>query len=729
MSSVGRPKTIGRLLSFDTYIDSGIEVIDHIERRRCQIETQSKVVPTSIPAEKFDFPVDRGVSITANSLILPHSVAINVRNHSGLMLRQLTSGDQQDFPYDQYSIELSTPIKLYFIINSDCSIEITENRVEIVLDGPTEVYIGARSRHEHPAGSVTTSSDPKEMMEAVSCLSSALKTTTCERSYPTLRGHPPEITLGDRLDIPEIIDKPQTGVRIEIPPEYESIYTVSPLAYYFGADLVQGGSPVIRTSYGFSYELTNSSNQFEKEIKRVLKQCFFLDCLTRTEGFYKVSLHERSEVEQELNIDFAKLYGQALSKQIEEYLKIPYDMIRSYIPKWKQTAYMKAAPEHVEILPFLAHDLAAIHTTGGTEIVRSDIKSRNIDNKPSGEVGKTKNKTPDSDQGGFVRGGGSLTHKETRSEGNSGENIEPEEYVQVPDDESLELTWIGDGMPLGMSKSMLRAYRNRLSRDPTESDIEVSVVVNDNDMMDEGVVADDVYGTREQLKFNVNIHRQLSVDELYDVFQRDIDFLHYIGHIDHGGFKCADGQLDITNINHVGIDSFFLNACSSYQQAIGLINAGSIAGIATIKPILNSGAERVGKTVAKLLNLGFPLITSLDISKSESIMGDNYVVIGDGGLSLTQPKGGIPSLCVVTRGSDKFNVTYKTYLTRGENIGSITIPHANGNEKFYLTSGITGEFSMGTDELLRFLSKENLPVKLDSKLCWSDEITVGELIG
>ena len=36
---------------------------------------------------------------------------------------------------------------------------------------------------------------------ALSTLSSALKTTSVERSYPTLRGHPPALELGDALDV------------------------------------------------------------------------------------------------------------------------------------------------------------------------------------------------------------------------------------------------------------------------------------------------------------------------------------------------------------------------------------------------------------------------------------------------------------------------------------------------------------------------------------------------
>lgn len=721
MSSVSRPKTTGRLLSFNTGVSNGIEIIDHIERRRCRVNAQYKTGSTDASTEMFHFPVDRGISITTSELSLPYSVAVSVRNHDGLMIDQLTSGDCQHFLQGQYNIGFSTPIKLYFIVDSSFRIDITSNHVMIEFENPTEVSIGARSHHEHPAGKITTPPDPEEMMEAVSYLTSSLKTTLCERSYPTLRGHPPEITLGDELHVPQLLEKPKTGVEIEIQPNHRSIYVISPLAYYFGADIVPGNSHVIRTAHGFSHSLDDTHRDLENEVKRVLKQCFFLDCLTRTEGYYKVSLYEREQLEKELNLDFVSLYNKTLPEQIEEYLNIPFGLIEPYIPKWKKTAYIETIPNHVEVLPFLIHDLAAIHSAGSTDVIRSKIKkSKNTDRIEN--VSGIDAPERRSGQENFIRR--NMLLDKTRS----GKSIEPEEYVEIPDDDALEQTWVGDGIPVGASKSMTTAFKNRLQRNPVDDNIEISVVVNDTDMMEEGEVVDDVYESREQLGLSANIHHQLTTDELYKLLQQDTDFLHYIGHIDPDGFECVNGSLNVTEISNVGIDSFFLNACSSYQQAIELINAGSIAGIATINPVLNSGAERVGKTVARLLNLGFPLIASLSIAKSKSLMGDNYVVIGDGGLDLTQPISGSPSMCDVTKIDNDFEVIYNTYLTRKQNIGSITMPNIIDNQSFYLTSGSTGEFKLGVDDLLRFLSEEKMPVRLDSQLHWNDEISANELV-
>ncbi len=60
---------------------------------------------------------------------------------------------------------------------------------------------------------------------------------------------------------------------------------------------------------------------------------------------------------------------------------------------------------------------------------------------------------------------------------------------------------------------------------------------------------------------------------------RSTDFLHYIGHIDDDGFQCRDGRVDGTTLDQVGIGTFLLNACNSYDQGLGLVEQGAIAGI------------------------------------------------------------------------------------------------------------------------------------------------------
>lgn len=146
----------------------------------------------------------------------------------------------------------------------------------------SEVVFGARSHHTRPAVIITTTTDSEDLMRTVTAFDSALKTTSPERAYPTLRGNPPTVELGEELDIPGGLAPPATGITIELPPACKYVYPVAALAYYLGAEVTPSNEPLIRTDEGFTLPL--GPNEFERRVERTLKQVFFLDYLTRTEG-------------------------------------------------------------------------------------------------------------------------------------------------------------------------------------------------------------------------------------------------------------------------------------------------------------------------------------------------------------------------------------------------------------------------------------------------------------
>jgi hypothetical protein len=706
MGSTG--EEINNILTFDTTED-GLSIFDHIEHHQCEMSTSDSVTIRHAPLDKFKFPVDEGVSIFTEKLSVNHTVAAHVRNHAGMMIEEFTMGDRQTLPYDEYTIELSAPIKLYIVVESKCQINVTSEMIELEFTSPEEVYIGARSHHEHPSTSIRTTDKPSDLIQAVSYLSSALKTKSCERSYPTLRGHPPSLTRGNKLVIPSILEESTSGVTIEVPEDYRSIFVIAPLAYYLDANVIPGKVPKIKTEDGFVHNLENTSREFENEVKRVLQQCFFFDCITRTEGYYQVKLHEREEIDSRIDMDFASLYNEKISEQIKSYLSIPYEMISGLIPKWKRVAYMEIEPENIEILPYLIDDLSIIYSDAKTVTTQdvSDLKHGETEGLFRGEssLDKTVHRGSDSSEDPHVNQDMDLINKR----------------VEISGSDALENTWVGSGIPIGASKAILTAFENRLDQYPTNDNIDITVIINDKQMSQEGTIVDDIYNSRDQLSLTTESHHQLTVEELREVLHQDHDFLHYIGHVDERGFRCSNGQLNTTDLNSISVRTFLLNACKSYQQAIGLIESGAAAGIATTDPVLNSGAERIGKAVARLLNLGYPLISALKIAKSQSIMGENYIVIGDGSVNLTQATSGIPSLCDIQPDGDDFRAIYKTFLTKSKGLGSITIPYAKNNNKYFLTSGRTGEFNMTRNELLRFISMGEMPITIDSSIYWGDK--------
>jgi len=286
------------ILSFDTLREPpGIEIIDRLEQLRYQLQTAEQVSPTPRPSDAFLFPIGKGVRLTTEQLVLPDGIRIFVRNSDGDMVREVENLSNVSLGEGSYILDLSSQIKTYIEIEGPVEIASKLLETTITFEEPATIDIGFRSRHTRPAATVTTTTEPADMMAAISAFGTALKSTTPERAFPSLRGHPPMIELGSSLSIPDQLDPPDTGIEIVIPPQYDHIFPVATLAYYLGADVVPGESARIVTDAGFEHALT-SSDGFEQAVEETLKQVFFLDCITRTEGFYAVELHERAALER-----------------------------------------------------------------------------------------------------------------------------------------------------------------------------------------------------------------------------------------------------------------------------------------------------------------------------------------------------------------------------------------------------------------------------------------------
>ncbi|WP_251343142.1 hypothetical protein [Haloplanus halophilus] len=686
-------------VSFTTLDDEpGLVVTDLIERNQFRLFTDRPVSPTPVDPAGHRFPIDAAVAVDAAEIDLPTVVSVCVRDESGEMLAETEHFAYEEFPPGSYSLELCGPIKIYLRIEGPVTVASDVTRTHIEFDGTREVRVGARSHHEGPAATLTTTDDPVDVMAAVSEFSSALKTVSPERSYPTLRGHPPLVELGDRFEVPDGVVSPETGIRLELPPAYRSIYVATPLAYYLAADVVPGDRPRLVTDSGFEHDL-DTMRGFETEVERVLKQTFFLDCVTRTEGYYSVDLHERSAVETDLDLDFGWLYDQPLATQLEEYLSVPFGAVEDELPEWRLTSHVAPTPENVELLPFVTNDLAVVRTPQDQP-------------EPSSEV-----QTAAADE--FFRDA-TFTRSAAAEES-------ARSYVQPETADSLEQSWVGEGAPIGASKATTAAFYNRLDRTPADGDIGITVVCNDSRMADERDVVDEVYGSREELPFDVSVHHDLTRQDLREVLSAESDLLHYIGHIDAAGFECADGKLDATTLERAGLDAFLLNACQSYEQGSALIDAGAIAGIVTLSDVINSGAVRMGRMLARLLNQGFTVGSALEVARGDSIIGEQYTVIGDSSLSLAQTDGGPPNVCVVNSRGDGYELNWQTHPSTSFGMGSLVIPWIDDVDEYHLWSGDSRTFELSREELQQFLSLETVPVKIDGSLVWSDELDLSDL--
>ena len=660
----------------------GVDIVDPIERRRCRIRTPDPVRPTTVPASSFPIPADSAVTFETDTLSVSSTGQVYVRDSAGELIAEYAKDGVRSFPHRDYVVEFPGLIHMGLAFESSFILGKSDGNPEIGFPGDTRVVIGCRSLHSRPAGEIVTTAEPHDIAAAISTFGSALKSTGPERSFPTYRGHPPAIVMGEEADIPTPLMPPIQDVSIEVPPRLDRLFPVSTLAYYLGVPVLIGPRPRI-TGEGIEYELDCSDVPFDRCVSRLLRQMFLLDCAVRTEGRWDVDTRIREVLNTRLDMPLKYLFDASFVDRLQAYLEVPYEKVSDLIPEWRVVAHLDSVPERSTTLPHLANDLAVVRNAGERSAADGGIVTIS-------QLGDAKT--------------------ETITTGD----------VSIDGERCMERVWFGDGVPLGATKGEPRAYEHRIERSPRDGPIQIAVVCNESDMDAEGTVVDKVYNSRDELPFEVSLYQQLTVDELSHLLTEDFHFFHYVGHIDDDGFRCQDGQLNPTSLDTVGPEAFFLNACESYKHGLALIHRGAIGGIVTRNEVVNYGAVRIGRVVARLLNLGYPLRAALSIARSESVMGNQYTLVGDGTLSVVQSPSGLSQLYVVRDDDDTYQLRIRGFGAQ-PGMGCMWIPFIPGNERHYLASAETDNFSLTPAQLHQFLSLETVPILLGEQLTWSDE--------
>jgi hypothetical protein len=316
----------------------------------------------------FHVPVDRAVSFEAESISIPVQAAVTVRDADGEFVAQLD--DPMDLPRGTYYLDVNGVVKV-LIRAADVAISATgmtdSEAVDLTFDRPTTVTVGARSLHTRPEATITVPDDPTALAEAVSVLGSSIKEFTPERSWPTLRGYPPRIRVGDELNIPNPLVAPDTGVEVVVRPTYPDVFRLSTLAYYLGARVVVGDAPAIRLDTGYVVSLPTEGRALEERVEELLRTWFFLDTLVRTEGYVKSDRHEYKQVGPQLPFYPPKLADRSMSERLMEYLEVDPETVAPYTPEWPTEAVLRPVPEAAELLPHLAHVLAPVRVRGSAD--------------------------------------------------------------------------------------------------------------------------------------------------------------------------------------------------------------------------------------------------------------------------------------------------------------------------------------------------------------------------
>ncbi len=705
---------------------SGLEIIDPIETRRFVFLTSAPVTPEPAPTEGFTFPVTGACRIETASLILPNAVALDIRRPDGTNIASISPQANREFGADDYLIELHGPLKIYLRLKSGIRVDTTSDRIEILFDELTSVKIGARSYHSSPGSTITVPDDPEKVMAALSTFGSTIKTTSPERAWPTLRGHPPRLELGDELRIPDHMEPPETGVTIQIPAEYDAIYPIAPLAYYLGAEVVPGTPAVVTTDSGFDYSLGEQSRVCADRVEHLLKRMFVLDCVIRTEGHYPVPLAERDIVEDRTNLDIPALYDASIVQRLEAYETVPDEVVEALMPMWHRTTYTRPTSDAVELLPYLVNDLSLLR-----------IKQREQQPEPTEEEQEVQDALDSflrraSSDAAFVRSTGTReVYRGTGSDQDNGGSSSIStrgipgvgEYISLPETNTLEKSWIGEETPIHGSKLHPAGFANE-TPEVTDGFIEITVVCNDTEMREEWDAISEIYGNRKDILVDATCEFEVSTDELRDILARDTDIVHYIGHIDGSGFKCPDGILDATTLSNVGATIVFLNGCRSHNQGVAVLEAGANATVSSLGDVGNTGAMEVGETLARLLYRGFSVGSAMSIVEEYTTIGRNYVVIGDPGVAIAQCENGLPLIYYINNNSgevyeDEYTFEPYVYPISITNIGSIFQSYLPDLDQYYVGVGICGESNVSKNTFQSILPGTTVPLIEDGNLVWS----------
>lgn len=692
----------------------GLGFVERPERSQEPVETAATVETTPADAGSFPSPVDRAVAFTTDRLVC-EAGPVRVHDDDGQFVATAADGDFSVAP-GAYLLSLSDPIETYLSVEATEGVDVStdaEGRTTIDFGEDHHVELGVGSAHERPQATITTTSDPTDVMAAVSALGSAMRTTSPDRSFDTLRGHPPDIELGERLDVPEELAVPDTGIRIELPPERSLVYASAPLAYYLCADVVPGDEPRLVTDSGFEHPL-DTHRGVEGELERVLEQTFLFDCLVRSEGTGE-RLDGIDALEAELDAELESLFAATPAEQVEAYLSVPYEAVEAHVPTWSVSAHVEPTPDSVELLPYLVNELATIRSPAAEETTTLTAPAS----------GESEDFTRSAAASASPTGAGTGAGPEGPDLGPSIDG-DAERQVVIPESSGAHRqVWAASGIPLGAAKPLKAGYEHRLDREPIEDDIEIVVVCNDPSMAEEDSAVRELLSDPPGLNVRIRPYRGLYTHELRAVLERGADFLHFIGHVDDDGLECPDGYLDVHTLDAVGVDAFFLNACDSYEQGRALVNSGAITGVVTLTDVLNSTAVDVGRDVSRLLNSGLPVSNALDVARDAHESGDRYTVIGDGSLQVAQDAGGGPAYARVERTDDGFELDYDVYTTTQWGLGSEYRHGADGSERS-LFGGREG-IELDGDELLALFAQRNIPVLFEGDLRWSEEITADEL--
>lgn len=436
----------------------------------------------------------------------------------------------------------------------------------------------------------------EDLFRCVSMLCSSSDTDSPDRSDPALRRAPLQVKLLD--DVRVRGHHSRRRLCLSLPPDLRYLYSAAPLAYYLGASVKIGGKPYMAFEADEPLRLPEFPD-FETYMGEALRRTFFLDCAVRCAAQSGKNL-DGVDVRHIFSGSAGDIFSMGMEERFLLYMEPSLRM--PDLPRWHIASYLEPAPESVEVLPFLLGSLSAIY-----EPRYSDASERDIVSMCVKEF---------------------LWHKKAVGPAAS----DKKRAIVVPSlHEACAHQWFAEGFPVDAVKGSVKAFINKRRFPGTgRGQARIAVVCNEKAMRQEiRVIEEGMPGSSAAVK----VHKDISISGFGEVFARGYDVVQFIGHCDSRGFKCSDGFARVSNIEENNTPMFFFNSCSSHMEAALLIDKGSVCGVATLFRVLEEAAMEVCKNFYLMLGAGYSALTSINAAKECSVLGKEYLLIGDGSFS------------------------------------------------------------------------------------------------
>ncbi|MFB6221497.1 MAG: hypothetical protein ABEH90_08670 [Halolamina sp.] len=594
------------------------------------------------------------------------------------------------FPKGRYELRIETPLKLYIRLDGAFELSLPDYEQGVLsLRSPKPVRVGFRSRDESPPDAVVVPETPEGVATALSALPVSHRSTTADRSFNSMRTHPPLVEFGEETSVPEEVKtgKPDTGVELTLPPDLKLLLPAASLVHYLGADLrTEPGTEPTFSAGGETLSLGHG-REYEQRVAALLRRCFWLDCLVRTAGPHNADVQE-ADLLDELALDAETLYDAPISERVAAYRDAAFERVADRLPEWHLSLYIEPTYENVQTLPHVLANVPQLFTPRSGSLSGAD----RLDSSLSDFYRAADNSVP------------------------TVELVEPELGP------SRFHGWLSDGVALDTFKALPEAYENRAAfRARADEPISVVSVLNEGEMGDEHSQATDIYRRRaEQLDIDVDVRESLTTAELARTIESRTDLLHFIGHCEESGLRCPDGNLSVSSVDTSRAQTFFLNACGSYEEGLEMVRKGSIAGAVTFEKVLDSHAATVGTMFARLVVHGYSIERALSLARRRVIMGKDYAVVGDGSHVLTQTESLVgPEVTLSETETDRFSLVYR--MPTPTRTGSRMKVHLEDSGRPNLI-GNEQRFTLDRDELISFLQTGEFAVIYRKDVHWSTEL-------